>query len=102
MNRFVRVAGTVLLALTISGVTADAWAQGGNGNGRGSRDPDTRQAQPRQPDADRKRDSRLSKEDRDQLRRDIRDHGQDVYRDRDRDRKGNGDRRQGRGDRSSR
>lgn len=90
MNRFSRIAATVLLALMMSGVMSGASAQGGNGNGRGSRDPDARPSPPRQADVDRRRRQELTPEEREQLRRDIREHGRDVYRDRDRNRAGEG------------
>ncbi len=102
MNRFVRIAGAVLLALAMLSATSGAWAQAGKGNGRGFRNPDARPSVPRQADADRRRDRELSQEDRDQLRRDIRDHGRDVYRDRDRDRDRDSDRRPRRGNRAPR
>jgi hypothetical protein len=102
MNRFIRIAGTVLLALAMSSAMSGAWAQAGKGNGRGDRNPDDRQSSPRQPDANRNRHHELSKEEREQLRRDIRNHGHDVYRDRDRSRGGEGNRRPGRANRSPR
>jgi len=89
VNRFVRIAGAVLIAFAMSSAVSGAWAQAGKGNGRGS-DRDARPPQQRNGDANRGRDSDWSKEDREQLRRDIRDYGRDVYRDRDRDR-GRGD-----------
>jgi hypothetical protein len=83
VKRFVRIAGTVLLALAMSSAMSGAWAQPGKANGRAARDQDTRQSVQRNGDADR-RGSELSKEDRERLRRDIREYGNDVYRDRDR------------------
>lgn len=83
MNRFVRIAGTALVACAMSVAVSAAWAQPGKANGRGNRDADTRQSGSRQTDAERQRERGMSKEDREQLRRDIRDHGRDVYQDRD-------------------
>lgn len=104
MNRFVRIAGTVLLASVMAGTMSGAWAQAGKGggNGREMRNPDARQSPPRQSDADRRHERELSPEERERLRSDIREHGRDVYRDRDRDRNRDGDRRPRRVDRTPR
>ena len=91
MNRFILFVGTVLLALAMSG----AWAQPGKGNGRGGRDADARQDRSERRDDALRRGRDLSPEERERLRRDIREYGRDVYRDRDRDREANRDRDRG-------
>jgi hypothetical protein len=88
----------VLIALATSG----AWAQVGKGNGRADRDQDTRQSTPRDQDPQRGDGRQWSQQDRDQLRRDIRDYGRDVYGDRDRGRARDQDRRPQRPERSRR
>jgi hypothetical protein len=97
-NRIAPVVGMVLIALTTSG----AWAQAGKGDGRATRDQDTRQPMQRDQDAQRGDGKQWSQQDRDQLRRDIRDYGRDVYGDRDRGRNRDPDRRSQRPDRSRR
>jgi hypothetical protein len=81
-NRFAAVVGAVLIALATTG----AWAQAGKGSGPKDRDQDTSQPTPRDQDPQRGDGRQWSQQDRDQLRRDIRDYGRDVYGDRDRGR----------------
>jgi hypothetical protein len=79
-SRFAAVVGAVLVALATSG----AWAQAGKGDGRADRDQDTRQPVQGDQGPQRGDGRQWSQQDRDQLRRDIRDYGRDVYGDRDR------------------
>jgi len=101
-QRIVRIAGAALLALALCGAALDASAQPGRDGGRGNRDDGARQLQRERAEAMEQRRQQmmrergemrrgmheLSPEERQQLRRDIRDHGRDVYGDRDRRRGG--------------
>ena len=92
IKRFLRIAGMVLLVAAV----APAWAQAGK-NGRPMAEPDRRgvgdqqreqrreqmREQMREREDMRRGPHDMSPEDRRQLRRDIRDHGREVYRDRD-------------------
>jgi hypothetical protein len=98
-QRILRIAGTVLLAVTLTGAMSAAWAQPGRNGDRRPGDRGPQQMQPgemgRRGDMRDMRDMRdreqmrggmyrqMSPEEREQLRRDIRDHGRDVYGDRD-------------------
>lgn len=79
----------VLIALATSG----AWAQTGKGNGRMDREREPRQTWQQDQGQDRNGGRQWTQQDRDQLRRDIRDYGRDVYGDRDRGGNRNSDRR---------
>jgi hypothetical protein len=101
-QRLLRIGGTAVLAATLAGAMSAAWAQPGRGGDRGPGERGPQQTQPgemgRRGDMqgmqgmqgmhDREQMRRgmareLSPEEREQLRRDIRDHGRDVYGDRD-------------------
>jgi hypothetical protein len=97
-NRCALVVGTVLIALATSG----AWAQAGKGSGRAERDQDTRQPVQSDQNTQRGDGRQWSQQDRDQLRRDIREYGRDVYGDRDRGSNRAPDRRPQRSERSRR
>jgi hypothetical protein len=81
-----------IATLLVSAVPSYAQQQGGGGGRRGMDRPPMRQApppqQPQMPQRDFRNDAQdprrgqLSPEERRQLRRDIGDHGRDVYRDR--------------------
>lgn len=99
-QRILTIAGTAVLALGLALGAADASAQPGRNGDRPGRDADARQLQrgdmgrrsdPREHQREMMREREdmrrgmhhLSPEERRQLRRDIRDHGRDVYGDRD-------------------
>ncbi|MCC6610649.1 MAG: hypothetical protein IT515_13375 [Burkholderiales bacterium] len=97
-QRVLRTAGAAALALVLAGAMTAASAQSGRNGDRGSGDRGPQQVQPgdmsRRGDMRGTRDTpdrgqigggtyrQLSPEEREQLRRDIRDHGRDVYGDR--------------------
>jgi len=75
--------GVVLLAL----FSVSAWAQHSQGGGRGPQGGQARPGSPQQVPArdmrwqqrDANRDARMTPEQRRQLRRDVVDHGRDIY-----------------------
>ena len=83
MERSVRLLialGAVALMLLASLPVAAQQGQGGRGIGRGA---PGRPTPPQQvPARDANRDARMTPEQRRQLRRDVHDHGRDIYRER--------------------
>ena len=90
-----RLSLVVLLALAVSG-GALAQHQGGRGRGGQQQKPQQAQQRPAMPpaqgpqqreatyrqDQSQRQNGRMSDEERQQLRRDISDHGRDIYQDR--------------------
>lgn len=87
MRRVFNILGSAALLLTLSLPAAAQHAQGGARAGHGGT---ARPAQPPQVPARNagmqnqgaQRDARMTPEERRQLRRDVHDHGRDIYRDR--------------------
>lgn len=97
-QRILGIAATVVLALALSGTMPVATAQPGKDGDRGARGPGSEQMQRgdmgRRDDMQNQRGMRereemrrgmqqMSPDERQQLRRDIRNHGREVYGDRD-------------------
>lgn len=100
--RVAMIAGAALLALALCGIAPGASAQPGRSGERAPRDAGARQLERERAEAMEQRRQQtmrergevrrgmppLSPDERQQLRRDIRNHGRDVYGDRDRRRGG--------------
>ncbi|HMG61250.1 MAG TPA: hypothetical protein VK583_16085 [Burkholderiales bacterium] len=82
--RFLIALGAVALILLTSLPAAAQQGQGGRGIGRGApgRPTPPQQVPARDANRDANRDARMTPEQRRQLRRDVHDHGRDIYRER--------------------
>jgi hypothetical protein len=83
LSAWIALGGLMLLAF----FSASAWAQHGQGGGRGPQGGPGRPSSPQQVPArdmrwqqhEANRDARMTPEQRRQLRRDVADHGRDIY-----------------------
>ena len=89
MKRLIAVAGIFLvLVLSFPAAAQNASGRGRFAQGGGRGGAQSRQAPPQRPPAreaspqQERRDGRMTPDERQQLRRDIQDHGRDIYRDR--------------------
>jgi hypothetical protein len=76
------VFGCMLAVLLASFPALAQHAQGGRGAARGPGRPTPPQQVPARDTTVQNRDARMTPEQRQQLRRDVHDHGRDIYRDR--------------------
>ena len=84
MRFLIALGGVALILLASLPAAAQQQAQGGRGVGRGApgRPTPPQQVPARDANRDANRDARMTPEQRRQLRRDVHDHGRDIYRER--------------------